>query len=209
VSATNIRLVVGLGNPGDRYARTRHNAGWWFVEALARRHGGMFRAEPKLQSEMARVRVPAARGEAVELWLQKPTTFMNRSGAAVAAASNFYKIAPAEVLVVHDELDLPAGVARLKQGGGHGGHNGLRDTSAAIGADYWRLRLGIGHPGHKDQVLDYVLQRAGADDERAIGRAVDEALDALPVLLAEGAGKAMNQLHTRTAPAADASGQEG
>jgi PTH1 family peptidyl-tRNA hydrolase len=179
------------------------------VEALARRYGGVFRTEPKLQSEMARVRVPAARGDTVEIWLQRPTTFMNRSGGAVAAASNFYKIAPAEVLVVHDELDLPAGVARLKQGGGHGGHNGLRDTSAAIGADYWRLRLGIGHPGHKDQVLDYVLQRAGADDERAIERAIDESLDALPVLLGEGAGKAMNQLHTRTAPAAGATGQEG
>jgi PTH1 family peptidyl-tRNA hydrolase len=201
VADTVLKLIVGLGNPGDKYARTRHNAGWWFVEALARRHGGVFRAEPKLQSEMARVRVPIAGGASVELWLQKPTTFMNRSGAAVAAASHFYKIAPAEVLVAHDELDLPAGVARLKQGGGHGGHNGLRDTSAAIGADYWRLRLGIGHPGHKDQVLDYVLQRAGADDERAIERAVDESLDIMPLLLAEGAGKAMNRLHTRTAPA--------
>jgi PTH1 family peptidyl-tRNA hydrolase len=201
VADTVLKLIVGLGNPGDKYARPRHNAGWWFVEALARRHGGVFRAEPKLQSEMARVRVPIAGGASVELWLQKPTTFMNRSGAAVAAASHFYKIAPAEVLVAHDELDLPAGVARLKQGGGHGGHNGLRDTSAAIGADYWRLRLGIGHPGHKDQVLDYVLQRAGADDERAIERAVDESLDIMPLLLAEGAGKAMNRLHTRTAPA--------
>ena len=201
MSATALKLIVGLGNPGDKYARTRHNAGWWFVEALARRHGGVFRAEPKLQSEMARVRVPLAGGASVELWLQKPATFMNRSGAAVAAASHFYKIAPAEVLVAHDELDLPAGVARLKQGGGHGGHNGLRDTSAAIGADYWRLRIGIGHPGHKDQVLDYVLQRAGADDERAIERAIEESLDILPLLLAEGAGKAMNRLHTRTAPA--------
>lgn len=207
VSATTIRLVVGLGNPGDRYARTRHNAGWWLVDALARRHGGVFRPEPKLLSEMARVRVPAGRGETVELWLQKPTTFMNRSGAAVAAACNFYKIAPAEVLVAHDELDLPSGVARLKQGGGHGGHNGLRDTSAAIGADYWRLRLGIGHPGQKEQVLDHVLQRAGVDEERAIERAIDEALEALPVLLAEGAVKAMNQLHTRTAAAAGARNQ--
>ncbi len=207
MAATALKLIVGLGNPGDKYARTRHNAGWWFVDALARRHGGVFRAEPKLQSEMARVAVPVAGGGALELWLQKPTTFMNRSGAAVAAATHFYKIAPAEVLVAHDELDLPAGVARLKQGGGHGGHNGLRDASAAIGADYWRLRLGIGHPGHKDQVLDYVLQRAGADDERAIERAIDEALEALPVLLGAGAGKAMNQLHTRTAPAAGATGQ--
>lgn len=197
MSATTIRLVVGLGNPGDKYARTRHNAGWWFVEALARRHGGVFRAEPKLQSEMARVSVPADGGGAVDLWLQKPTTFMNRSGAAVAAASNFYRIAPGEVLVAHDELDLPAGTARLKLGGGHGGHNGLRDTSAAVGPDYWRLRLGIGHPGHKDQVLDYVLQRAGADDERAIEAAVERALDALPVLLGQGGEKAMNRLHTK------------
>lgn len=187
-----LKLIVGLGNPGDKYSRTRHNAGFWFVEELVRRHGGTFRNEAKHQGELARVRVAGA-----EIWLLKPTTFMNRSGASIAAVANFYRIVPREILVVHDELDLPAGVARLKFGGGHGGHNGLRDTSAAIGADYWRLRLGIGHPGHKDLVLDYVLQRASVADERAIEKAVLDAADLLPMLVEQGAEKVMNRLHTQ------------
>ena len=197
MSATNIRLVVGLGNPGDKYARTRHNAGWWFVEALARRHGAEFRAESRHQGEVARLRMPLPGGAVSELWLLKPTTFMNKSGGAVASLAHFHRITPAEILIAHDELDLPSGTARLKLGGGHGGHNGLRDTSAALGPDYWRLRIGIGHPGHKDLVLDYVLQRAAIEDERAIEVAVDRALDALPVLLEEGAEKAMTRLHTK------------
>lgn len=187
-----LKLIVGLGNPGDKYLRTRHNAGFWFVEELARRHGGTFRNESKQQGELARVRVAGD-----ELWLLKPTTFMNRSGASISSVANFYRILPGEILVAHDELDLPAGVVRLKFGGGHGGHNGLRDTSAAIGADYWRLRLGIGHPGHKDLVLDYVLQRASAADEQAIQRAVLDAADVLPMLVEQGAEKAMNRLHTQ------------
>lgn len=187
-----LKLIVGLGNPGEKYLRTRHNAGFWYADEIARRHGGTFRGESKHQGELARVRVAGS-----EVWLLKPTTFMNRSGAAIASVANFYRIAPAEILVVHDELDLPAGVARLKFGGGHGGHNGLRDTSAAIGADYWRLRLGIGHPGHKDLVLDYVLQRASAADEAAIRAAVDAAADLLPLLIEQGGEKAMNRLHTQ------------
>jgi PTH1 family peptidyl-tRNA hydrolase len=192
-----LKLVVGLGNPGAKYARTRHNAGWWFVEALARRHGAEFRAESRHQGEVARLRMPLPGGAVSELWLLKPTTFMNKSGGAVASLAHFHRITPAEILIVHDELDLPSGTARLKLGGGHGGHNGLRDTSAALGPDYWRLRIGIGHPGHKDLVLDYVLQRAAIEDERAIEVAVDRALDALPVLLEEGAEKAMTRLHTK------------
>ncbi len=192
-----LKLVVGLGNPGAKYARTRHNAGWWFVEALARRHGAEFRAESRHQGEVARLRMPLQGGAVSELWLLKPTTFMNKSGGAVASLAHFHRITPAEILIAHDELDLPSGTARLKLGGGHGGHNGLRDTSAAIGPDYWRLRIGIGHPGHKDLVLDYVLQRAAIEDERAIEVAVDRALDALPVLLEEGAEKAMTRLHTK------------
>ena len=141
--------------------------------------------------------LPLPGGASAELWLLKPTTFMNRSGGAVASLSHFHRIPPSEILIVHDELDLPPGTARFKSGGGHGGHNGLRDTSAALGPDYWRLRLGIGHPGHKDQVLDYVLQRAAAADEQAIEDAIGRALDALPVLLVEGAEKAMNRLHTK------------
>ena len=192
-----LKLVVGLGNPGAKYARTRHNAGWWFVEALARRHGAEFRAESRHQGEVARLRMPLPGGAVSELWVLKPTTFMNKSGGAVASLAHFHRITPAEILIAHDELDLPSGTARLKLGGGHGGHNGLRDTSAALGPDYWRLRIGIGHPGHKDLVLDYVLQRAAIEDERAIEVAVDRALDALPVLLEEGAEKAMTRLHTK------------
>ena len=192
-----LKLVVGLGNPGAKYARTRHNAGWWFVEALARRHGAEFRAESRHQGEVARLRMPLQGGAVSELWLLKPTTFMNKSGGAVASLAHFHRITPAEILIAHDELDLPSGTARLKLGGGHGGHNGLRDTSAALGPDYWRLRIGIGHPGHKDLVLDDVLQRAAIEDERAIEVAVDRALDALPVLLEEGAEKAMTRLHTK------------
>jgi PTH1 family peptidyl-tRNA hydrolase len=141
--------------------------------------------------------MPLPGGAVSELWLLKPTTFMNKSGGAVASLAHFHRITPAEILIAHDELDLPSGTARLKLGGGHGGHNGLRDTSAALGPDYWRLRIGIGHPGHKDLVLDYVLQRAAIEDERAIEVAVDRSLDALPVLLEEGAEKAMNRLHTK------------
>jgi len=192
VSGLPLKLIVGLGNPGDRYARTRHNAGAWFVDELARRAGAVFRVERAQQAELARTRVG---GE--ELWLMKPTTFMNASGAPIAAVSHFYKVEPAQILVAHDELDLPVGSVRLKQGGGHGGHNGLRDAIAAMGADFWRLRLGIGHPGHKDLVHDYVLQRASAEDEQAIRAAVLAAADEIPGLLEQGAEKTMNRLHTR------------
>ncbi len=155
MAGQNLKLVVGLGNPGPEYARTRHNAGYWYVDALARSAGGAWRRESRHQCELARVSVADC-----ELWLIKPTTYMNNSGAAVHSISAFYRIVPAEVLVVHDEIDLPPGVARLKQGGGHGGHNGVRDVMAQLGPDFWRLRLGVGHPGHKDQVIDAVLDRA-------------------------------------------------
>ena len=197
MAGTTLKLIVGLGNPGEKYARTRHNAGFWFADELARRYGGVFRAESRHQGELARVRVTLDGGAQSEIWLLKPNTYMNKSGGAIGSLANFYKVAPAEVLVAHDELDLPVGVARLKLGGGHGGHNGLRDTIATLGADFWRMRLGIGHPGHKDLVHDYVLQRAPADQERAIETAVNNAADVLPVLLAQGAEKAMNRLHTQ------------
>ena len=197
MAGTSLKLIVGLGNPGEKYARTRHNAGFWFADELARRYGGVFRTESRHQGELARVRVTLEGVAQHEIWLLKPTTFMNKSGGAISSLANFYKVAPGEVLVAHDELDLPVGVARLKLGGGHGGHNGLRDTIATIGADFWRMRLGIGHPGHKDLVHDYVLQRASADQERAIEIAVNNAADVLPVLLSQGAEKAMNRLHTQ------------
>ncbi len=197
MAGTSLKLIVGLGNPGEKYARTRHNAGFWFADELARRYGGVFRAESRHQGELARVRVTLDGGAQHEIWLLKPGTYMNKSGGAISSLPNFYKVAPGEVLVAHDELDLPVGVARLKLGGGHGGHNGLRDTIATIGAEFWRMRLGIGHPGHKALVHDYVLQRAPSDQERAIEVAVNNAADVLPVLLSQGAEKAMNRLHTQ------------
>ena len=162
------------------------------MDELARRHGGSFRNESKHQGELARIRLGGA-----ELWLLKPATFMNRSGASMLSVAGFYRIAPAEMLVAHDELDLAPGTLRLKQGGGHGGHNGLRDAIATLGADFWRLRIGIGHPGHRDEVTDYVLQRASSDEERVLQEAVLEAADMLPLLIEQGPQKAMHRLHTR------------
>jgi len=192
VADSQIKLVVGLGNPGAEYARTRHNAGFWYVDALARSAGGQWRRESRYQAELARVRVA---GE--ELWLEKPLTFMNQSGLASQAVATFYRISAAEILVVHDEIDLPAGTVRLKQGGGHGGHNGLRDIIAHLGADFWRLRLGVGRPADSDEVIDYVLARASAADQALIDAALERALAALPELLRDGAQKCMHRLHTK------------
>jgi PTH1 family peptidyl-tRNA hydrolase len=188
---TVLKLIVGLGTPGVEYARTRHNAGWWFVDALAAQAGASWRAEPRRHGELARARI----GDA-ELWLLKPMDYMNRSGAAVASVSGFYRVPPAELLVVHDDIDLPPGVARLKHGGGHGGHNGVRDVIAHIGADFWRLRLGVGHPGDRDRVIDAVLDRPTAAEQRAIDESVQRALEAVPRMLTEGAQKATHRLHS-------------
>jgi PTH1 family peptidyl-tRNA hydrolase len=191
-----LKLIVGLGNPGDAYARTRHNAGFWFVEELARRHGGTFRFETRHQGELARVRIAGA-----ELWLLKPMQYMNRSGGPVASVAGFYKIAPAEMLVAHDEIDLPVGALRLKEAGGHGGHNGLRDLIAHLGEAFWRLRIGVGHPGEKAEVVDYLTgMRPPADEERLIRDAVFDAADSVPLLLERGAQVAMNRLHSRAVP---------
>ena len=190
-----LKLVVGLGNPGADYARTRHNAGFWYVDELARAAGAPWRREARFQCELARTTIAGC-----ELWLMKPTTFMNRSGAAVQAMAAFYRLAPAELLVVHDEIDLPPGVVRLKLGGGHGGHNGVRDVIAKLGADFWRLRIGVGHPGIKEQVLDAVLDRATAAEQPLIDAALGRALAALPELLRDGAQRAMHRLHTAGEP---------
>ena len=189
---TPIKIIVGLGNPGPEHVLTRHNAGFWFVDALAQRHDGRFRSHTKFQGEICRLTLGGG-----EITLLKPSTYMNRSGLAIRALSDYLKVTPAETLVVHDELDLPVGDVRFKLGGGHGGHNGLRDTITHIGADFWRLRIGVGHPGDKSQVIDYVLHRAPKDEEDRIIASVGEALDALPVFLEQGAEKAMNGLHTR------------
>lgn len=187
-----LRLVVGLGNPGPTYARTRHNAGFAFIEELARRTGASLRPERRHQGELGQVRIGAQ-----ELWLLRPMTYMNLSGAAVHSVTSFYKIPPEEVLVAHDELDFPPGVVRLKHGGGAGGHNGLRDIMARLGDSFWRLRVGIGHPGDRAAVLSYVLGRPFATEAELIEDALRAAVDVLPVMLVEGAQKAMNQLHSR------------
>jgi peptidyl-tRNA hydrolase, PTH1 family len=192
MSGLPLRIIVGLGNPGPEHLVTRHNAGFWFVDLLARRHGGEFRDYRKYSGETARISV----GDR-ELVLLKPTTYMNRSGLSVRQLSEFYKIAPEDILVVHDELDLPVGSVRLKQGGGHGGHNGLRDTIAHIGENFWRLRLGIGHPGNKAEVIDYVLTRAPRAEEDLILESVSTAADCIPLLLEQGAERAMTRLHSR------------
>lgn len=192
MSGLPLKLIAGLGNPGDAYARTRHNAGFWFVDELARRHGGTFRFDSRHQAELARVKI----GDA-DIWLVKPMTYMNRSGGPLASVANFYKIKPEEILVGYDELDFPVGVVKLKQGGGHAGHNGIRDVIAHVGEPVWRVRIGVGHPGIKGEVVDYVLTRAPAEEERAILETVEAAADAVPIMLEQGAQKAMNRLHTR------------
>jgi peptidyl-tRNA hydrolase, PTH1 family len=187
----SLKLIIGLGNPGEEYARTRHNAGFGFVEELARRHGGAFRLEPRHHGELARIKIGAA-----DLWLLKPMSFMNRSGSAAQSVAAFYKASAPEILVAYDDLDLPAGVARLREGGGAGGHNGMRDVIAQLGPDFWRLRLGIGHPGERDKVLGYVLSRPSVEEDILIRQSIDAAADNLPVLLAEGPQQAMHRLHT-------------
>jgi PTH1 family peptidyl-tRNA hydrolase len=190
-----LRIVVGLGNPGPEHLVTRHNAGFWFVDLLARKHGGEFRDYRKYSGETARITIDGR-----ELILLKPTTYMNRSGLSIRQLSDFYKIAPEEILVAHDELDLPVGGLRLKFGGGHGGHNGLRDTITHIGENFWRLRIGIGHPGNKAEVIDYVLTRAPQAEESVILDAVEAAADSVPQLLEQGVERVMNKLHTRQGP---------
>ena len=192
MAGTPLSIIVGLGNPGPEHRITRHNAGFWFVDALARAHGTQFRSHSRYQGEIARVSVAGR-----DLVLLKPQTYMNRSGVSVRSLADYTKAPLAEVLVVHDDLDLPPGTARFKFGGGHGGHNGLRDTITHCGADFWRLRIGIGHPGDRDQVIDYVLQRAAPAEEGAIVESIGASLEALPVFLRDGAEKAMKALHTK------------
>ena len=194
MSAPALIAIVGLGNPGPEYERTRHNAGFWFADAVAERWRGSFRTESKFFGQLARVRI-----EGSEVLLLKPSTFMNRSGQAVQALMQFYKLTPADLLVAHDELDLPAGEMRLKLGGGHGGHNGLRDIHKPLGDGYRRLRIGIGRPGDKNLVLNYVLGRPSKADEDAIHQGMARAADALPIWLGQSWDKALQQLHSREA----------
>jgi PTH1 family peptidyl-tRNA hydrolase len=202
--ATSIQLIVGLGNPGAQYEGSRHNAGADFVHELLRRHGGILKAESRFFGNVGEILIDNRR-----VRLLVPDTFMNLSGKSVAALAGFYKIDPAQMLIAHDELDMPAGVARFKFDGGHGGHNGLRDVIPALGnrRDFHRLRIGIGHPGSARQVSGYVLGRPSAADRQAIDAAIDEAVRALPLLLEGDATKAMTRLHSFSAvPEAPADG---
>lgn len=187
-----IRLIVGLGNPGSEYERTRHNAGEWYVERLARALGATLAHEPKYHGRVARV---AIAGEDVRLLV--PTTFMNRSGQATAALASFFKVPVEQMLVAHDELDLPPGTVKLKQGGGHGGHNGLRDIVACHGnnAGFLRLRIGVGHPGNKDLVTPWVLGKAPVAEQQKMDAAIDEAIAVTAQVVAGDTAKAMNRLN--------------
>lgn len=186
-------LIAGLGNPGPKYDRTRHNAGFWFIEALARRHGIVLNPQKKLLGVGAKAAL-----DGHDCVLLMPGTWMNESGQSLRAAVDFFRLQPLRTLVAYDDLDLPPGTVRLKQGGGHGGHNGLRSAHSHLGTpDYWRLRIGIGHPGAREAVTPWVLSRPGADDERAILDAIDRAVKVIPEFLAGRAGEAMKCLHTR------------
>ena len=191
MSSAVLKLIVGLGNPGAEYTETRHNAGFWFCERLARELNVSFARESRYQGLVANAR-------AQNLWLLMPQTFMNRSGQSVQALMHFYRIAPDEMLVVHDELDIPPGQLRLKFGGGLGGHNGLKDITAHLGTqDYWRLRIGIGHPGDKNDVVNYVLKPPRKEEAVEIDAALDRALLAWPLLAKSDFNAATQKINAR------------
>ena len=188
----SIRLIAGLGNPGAQYARTLHNVGFWLVDRLASQGNTTFRREPKFFGDVCEVKLGAHR-----VRLLKPETFMNLSGQSILALAQFYKIPVDSVLIVHDEIDLAPGTLRLKQGGGHGGHNGLRDISLRLGSNFARLRIGIGHPGHKDDVHDYVLHGPRREQEEALHSSLDEAIKMIPQIVSGEFKQVMNVLHRR------------
>ena len=188
----SIRIIAGLGNPGEKYERTLHNAGFWFVDALADTYRGNFRFEKKFEADICKVDMHGK-----DVWLVKPQNFMNLSGGPIRGVLNYYRLDVNDLLVAHDEIDLPPGTTRLKTGGGHGGHNGLRDIINHCGAEFVRLRLGVGHPGDKSQVTNYVLKNASTDVERAIEDNISEALAVMPDLIEDGLSAATKKLHTR------------
>jgi PTH1 family peptidyl-tRNA hydrolase len=196
LSQPALRLVIGLGNPGAEYSETRHNAGFWFCERLARELGANFSRESRYHGWVANARDAG-------IWLLMPSTFMNESGRAVQALAHFYRIAPAEMLVVHDELDIPPGQLRLKFGGGLGGHNGLKSLTAHLGTqDYWRLRVGIGHPGDRNEVVNYVLKPPRKEERELIEESLDRALLAWPQLARGDFNAATQKINARPAPPA-------
>jgi PTH1 family peptidyl-tRNA hydrolase len=190
--SNSIRIIAGLGNPEDKYERTLHNAGFWFVDALARKHGGSFRYEKKFDADYCKISV-----QGQDIWLVKPQSYMNRSGGPIRGVLDYYRLKVTDLLVAHDEIDLPPGTTRFKQGGGHGGHNGLRDIIQHCGAEFVRLRLGVGHPGDRSMVTNYVLKRGSADAERAIEDNIVDAMDVMPLLIDDGLNAATKALHTK------------
>lgn len=188
----SVRIIAGLGNPGEKYQRTLHNAGFWFVDAVADKFGGSFRYEKKFDADYCKIDL---HGE--DIWLVKPQCFMNLSGGPIRGVIDYYRLEVGNLLVAHDEIDLPPGTTRLKMGGGHGGHNGLRDIIQHCGAEFVRLRLGVGHPGDKSQVTDYVLKRGSADVEHAIEENISAAVKIMPLLIEDGLNAATKALHTK------------
>ncbi len=187
-----IRIIAGLGNPEEKYERTLHNAGFWFVDELARKYGGSFRYEKKFDADYCRVNL---HGE--DVWLVKPQSYMNCSGQPIRGMLDYYRLRTNQLLVAHDEIDLPPGTVRLKEGGGHGGHNGLRDIIKHCGNEFLRLRLGVGHPGEKHKVTNYVRKRGSSDIESAVERNIDDAIDVLPEVVDGNVSAAMKKLHTK------------
>ena len=187
-----IRIIAGLGNPDSKYEDTLHNAGFWFVDALARKFGGDFKYEKKFDADIGRVTID---GE--QIWLVKPQSYMNLSGKPVRGVLDYYRLTPADLLVAHDEIDLPPDTIRLKMGGGHGGHNGMRDVIKHCGAEFLRLRIGVGHPGEKHKVTGYVLKKGSSEVMSAVERNIDDAIAVLPLLNSDGPNAAMKKLHTR------------
>ncbi len=190
--AAAVTIIAGLGNPDSKYERTLHNAGFWFVDALARKFGGDLRFDKKFDADVGRILL-----QDHEVWLLKPQSFMNLSGGPVRGMLDYYRLRPQQLLVAHDEIDLPPGTVRLKQGGGHGGHNGIRDVIQHCGAEFMRLRVGVGHPGEKSKVTNYVLKKGSADVEAAVEQNLDDAIAVMPILMDEGLNAAMKKLHTK------------
>ncbi len=189
--AAAVTIIAGLGNPDSKYERTLHNAGFWFVDALAREYGGDLRYEKKFDADIGRIKL-----QDKDVWLVKPQSFMNLSGGPVRGMLDYYRLRPEDLLVAHDEIDLPPGTVRLKQGGGHGGHNGIRDVIQHCGADFMRLRVGVGHPGEKSKVTNYVLKKGSADVQAAVEQNLDDAVALMPILMDDGLNAAMKELHT-------------
>ncbi len=187
-----VTMIAGLGNPDSKYERTLHNAGFWFVDALVQKHGGDFRYDKKFDADICRIDL-----QGNEVWLVKPQSYMNLSGSPVRGVLDYYRLQPEQLLVAHDEIDLPPGTVRLKSSGGHGGHNGMRDVIRHCGPDFMRLRLGVGHPGEKNMVTNYVLKKGSADVEAAVERTVDDAVAVMPILIEDGLNAAMKKLHTK------------